>query len=122
MLQLINDLPDHVLGVEASGEVTADDLTNVLLPALQRQVEKYHSINYLLVLNTPVMNFSMGAWFQYIKAGLKNFTKWNKIAVVTDQTAVEKFTDVFSIAVPGEAKGFKHTELAEAKRWVSAAG
>jgi len=40
--------------------------------------------------------------------------------VVTDQKGVEKFTDVFTLAVPGESKGYTHAELEEAKAWVSA--
>ncbi|MBC7915580.1 MAG: STAS/SEC14 domain-containing protein [Pyrinomonadaceae bacterium] len=119
MLEIINDLPAHVLGVKATGEVDAADLKTILLPALEQQAESFDSINYLLVLDTSVKNFSAGAWFQDMMAGLKNFSKWNKIAVVTDETAVEKFTDLFSIAVPGKSKGFKHTELEEAKNWVA---
>jgi hypothetical protein len=72
-----------------------------------------------LVLDTSVGNFTLGSWLQDFKAGIKNFTKWKKIAVVTDQQGVEKFTDVFSIAVPGNSKGFKMSELEEAKTWIS---
>jgi len=120
MLQLINDLPENVLGIKATGEVTADDLSTVLLPALEKQVELFDEINYLLVLETSVKNFSSGAWLEDMQAGIKHFTKWNKIAVVTDEPAVETFTDMFTIAVPGKSKGFKHAELSEAKAWVSA--
>ncbi|MCP9752224.1 STAS/SEC14 domain-containing protein [Ferruginibacter sp. HRS2-29] len=48
----------------------------------------------------------------------EGFTKWKKIAVVSDQSGVEKFTDFFSVLVPGEAKGFKPEELEEAKQWI----
>jgi hypothetical protein len=119
MLEIINDLPAHVLGVKATGEVSASDLETVLLPALQKQADQFDSINYLLVLETSVKNFTPGAWLQDMKAGLKNFSKWNKIAVVTDETLVEKFTDLFTIAVPGKSKGFTPTELADAKGWVA---
>jgi len=119
MLEIINNLPEHVLGIKAIGEVTADDLATVLLPGLENQVRKFNEINYLLVLDTPVKNFSAGAWLQDMKAGLQNFTKWNKIAVVTDESAVENFTDIFTIVVPGKSKGFKHSEFEEAKRWIS---
>lgn len=120
MLDIIKNLPEHVLGVRAIGKVTADDLATVLLPGLEKQVEKFDEINYLLVLDTEVKNFSAGAWVQDMKAGLQHFTKWNKIAVVTDEAAVEKFTDFFTLAVPGKSKGFKHSELEDAIIWVGA--
>lgn len=120
MLNIINDLPGHVLGVRATGTVDKADLENVLLPALQKKVDVYDEINYLLVLDTEVGNWTAGAWVQDAKAGLKHFTKWNKIAVVTSQKGVEKFTDIFTFAITGEAKGFTPDELEEAKKWVSA--
>ena len=119
MLQLINDLPDFVVGVKASGEVTKDDIENVLIPALDKQVDQYDAIYYLLLLETDVKNWDMGAWISDAKVGLKHLTKWTKIAVVTDQEGVQKFTDVFSKLTPGEARGYSLAELDEAKRWVS---
>lgn len=119
MLTIIHGLPEHVLGVTASGEITKSDMDTTLLPGLDALVAKYDAIYYLLVLETSVGNFTAGSWLEDVKAGLKNFSKWKKIAVVTDQSGVEKFTDAFSIFVPGESKGYKLSELEEAKQWVS---
>ncbi|OAQ38246.1 hypothetical protein A5893_15745 [Pedobacter psychrophilus] len=120
MLTIIENLPAHVVGIEASGEVDADQVADVIIPALKLQVENYDEINYLLVLKTDVKNWSGGAWLQDLKAGVQNLTKWNKIAVATDEKMVEKFSDMFSVLSPGESKGFKLSEIEEAKKWVSA--
>lgn len=119
MLSIIRDIPPHVFGVRATGQVTADDLKSVLLPGLEVLTQKYGEIYYLLVLETPVENFTAGAWFQDMIAGLKHFTKWTKSAVVTDEKAVEKFTDAFSYVAPGEFRGFSSTQLDEAINWLS---
>lgn len=119
MLILIPNLPDHVFGVKATGEVTAEDLKSVLLPGLEVIKAKYGEIHYMLVLETKVENFTAGAWFQDMVAGLKHLTAWKKMAIVTDQKAVEKFTDAFSYVTPGEAKGFSLAELKAAIAWVS---
>lgn len=74
---------------------------------------------YLLVLDTDVSNFSAAAWWSDLKIGLKHFTQWNKIAVVTDEKGVEWFTDVFSYFVPGQSKGFQANQLEEAKKWIT---
>lgn len=112
-------MPSFVFAVTARDEVTADDMKEVLLPGLQRMVDNYGEIYYLLVLETGVDNFTAGSWMQDAKAGLKHFTKWTKIAVVTDQGGVEKFTDFFSFALPGKSRGFKMAELEDAKIWIS---
>ncbi len=118
MLSIIRETPPHVFGVRATGQVTADDLKSVLLPGLEVLTQKYDEIYYLLVLETPVENFTAGAWFQDMIAGLKHFTKWKKAAVVTDEKAVEKFTDAFSYIAPGEFKGFPIAQLNEAISWL----
>lgn len=118
MLTVIQNLPDHLLGVRASGEVSKDDLKNVLLPGLESLSERYKEIYYLLVLETDVQNFTAGAWIQDLIAGVKHFTGWKKMAIVTDQKAVEKFTDIFSYLSPGEAKGFELNELQAAIDWL----
>lgn len=119
MLEEIGNLPDHVLGVRATGEVTEEDLKLILLPGLEKLVEKHGHIHYILILDTDVKQFTAGAWIQDLIAGIKHFTQWKRIAIVSDQKAVEKFTNIFSAAVPGKAKGFSLKEQEEAITWVS---
>jgi hypothetical protein len=51
-------------------------------------------------------------------AGLKHCTDGHRIAVVSDQKAVEWFTDAFQLAVPGKSKGFSLDELPLAEAWI----
>lgn len=120
MLQFINDLPEHVVGIHAIGEVTKEDYDKVLAPRLEELVAKQNEINYLLVLeNNALSDFSAGAWYDELKLGLKHFTKWNKIAVVTDQKGVEWFTNAFKVVIPGQAKGFPLDKLDDAVAWIT---
>ncbi|MFB9841749.1 SpoIIAA family protein [Mucilaginibacter ginsenosidivorans] len=119
MLKFINDLPADVVGVYASGEVNKEDYERVLIPRMEELAKKQGEISYLLVLETDVQNFSAAAWWQDFKLGLKNFGKWKKIAVVTDQKGVEWFTDFFEHFIPGESRGYKLSELNDAIDWVS---
>lgn len=119
MLSEIPNLPDYVFGVRATGEVTAEDLKNTLLPGLEALTNKYKEIYYILVLETKVENFTAGAWYKDMVAGLKHLTAWKKMAIVTDQKAVENFTDAFSYVTPGEAKGFSLAQIDKAITWVS---
>lgn len=119
MLTTIEGLPDHVYGMRAVGEVTGDEIQSVLIPGLESIAAKYDEIYYILVLETKVENFSAGAWVRDMIAGLKHFTQWKKIAVVTNQLAVKKFTDAFSYVAPGQAKGFSLNDLDEALIWIS---
>ncbi len=119
MLERIEGMPDQVLAVRAKGEVTAEDLEQVLLPGLKELTLKYKAIYYLLVLETDVESFTAGAWYKDMLAGVKHFRHWKKMAIVTDQKGVRQFTDAFSAVAPGEARGFNHLELQNAIDWVS---
>jgi hypothetical protein len=120
MFRFIKDLPEYVVGIHAVGEVNKDDYEKVLVPRLDELVARQGEINYLLILETDVKNFTAGAWWDDLKLGLKHFTKWNKIAVVTDQKGVEWFSDLFRFFIPGKSKGFPLAKLNEAIDWISA--
>lgn len=119
MLSIMQDLPPYVIGIRATGAVTKQDLDEVLKPTLEALVKRTGRINYLLLLETPVSNFTIGAWIDDVVLGLKHFNHWNRIAIVTNEKLVEKFSDVFGFVIPGQSKGFTLAELPAAKKWVS---
>lgn len=120
MLQILTDLPSHVVGIEASGRIDKGDFEKVLIPAIDSLAKRTGKINYLLLLNTDIRHFSTGAWWEDMLVGLKHFTKWRRIAIVTASRSIHKFSDFFSVLVPGESRGFSIHELEAAKQWVSA--
>lgn len=119
MITVLTSAPSNVAAFRATGEVTKADYDNVVIPAVDALVKKQDAINFLLVVDTAMSNFSIGALLKDLGIGLKHFTKWRKMAIVSEQAGVIKFTDFFSYIAPGEAKGFTHAELEEAKQWVS---
>src|SRR5947209_8699561 len=119
MIEKITDIPDYVAGFIASGEVTRQDYENLVVPEIDRLVDKHGHIHFLLVLNTDVGNYTAGAWVKDALVGLKHATKWKKMAIVSDQKGVQKVTDAISPIIPGVSKGFSFDELNVAKSWVS---
>jgi len=119
MLTKIEDVPQHVAAFKATGKVNKHDYDNVLAPELERKNKEHGHLHMLMLLETPVKNFTLGAWMEDAWMGLKHFRGWRKIAIVTNESAVETFTNKFSIVIPGEAKGFKLSELETANQWVA---
>ena len=118
MITEIKDVPANVVAFKATGHVHKEDYDNVIIPAVDALVKKQDKINFLLLLETPVKNFSMGAFLKDMEIGLKHFTKWHKIAIVTESQNVINFTDFFSYIAPGKARGFIRDDLETAKAWV----
>ena len=74
MINVISDLPDNVLGLTASGAVTADDYKTVLVPALEEKLSKQNKIR-LLYATENLSGFTGGAAWEdaYVK-GLEMIT------------------------------------------------
>ena len=47
MMEIIQGLPENVVGVVASGKVTGEDYDNVLIPEIMEKIEKYKKIRML---------------------------------------------------------------------------
>jgi hypothetical protein len=122
MLTKIEDVASYVAAFKATGKVDKHDYDNILVPELERKGKEHGHLHMLMHLETPVKNFTLGAWLEDAWMGLKHFGGWRKIAIVTDEKAVETFTNNFSFVIPGEAKGFKLEELETAKQWVAEEG
>lgn len=119
MIQLLNDLPENIVGFKATGDVTETDFKETVLPNVQKLIDKTDKLNYLLLLDTSIANFTAAAWWQDAILGIKNLTKWHRAAIVTDVEAIRGFTSIFSVVIPGEFKGFKKEDLQQAIDWVS---
>ena len=113
------DVPPNMVGFRASGVVTKEDFTGVVMPAVNRITRATGELNYLLVLDTPIRNFTMGAWFKDAVMGMRHLLKWKRAAIVSDSEGVKYFTALFSVVMPGEFRCYEHVELVEAIEWVS---
>ncbi len=119
MISADNTLPTWVAAFKVTGEVTKEDYDNVVLPTVDRIYKQHGHLHFLLELNTPVSEFKAGAWMKDAALGIKHFTHWKKIAIVSDQTSVEKISNLISPLIPGKTRGFSLDELEEAKNWVA---
>lgn len=119
MIEIIPGFPSHVAAFNATGKITADDYTRTINPLVKKIEKEFGKINYLLVLNTPLSNYSLGAWIKDGLLGFRYFPKWNKLAIVSEKKRIKKFTDFFGKFLPSVTKGFMMQDLDIAKRWIS---
>jgi hypothetical protein len=119
MIGVLPDLPANVAGFRASGEVTKDDFEKVIFPEIKRHTAVSGRLNFVFFVDTPLKNFSIGAWIRDIWLGLKQFTSWRKIAIISDVERIRNFTDNISFLLPGEYRGFPVSQLTEAVRWAA---
>ena len=121
MLERISDLPDSVVGIRASGEVTGDDYKTVLIPAVEAALQGGRKVRLLYVLGEDVkgLGFTAGAAWQDTKVGLGHYSSWEKVAVVSGKDWLRHSVDIFGYLIPGEVKAFSSEEEGEARAWVT---
>ncbi|MBF8457064.1 STAS/SEC14 domain-containing protein [Kaistella sp. G5-32] len=117
MITVIPDVPENVAAFKATGEISTKDFENLVFPHVKAKVNTFDELNYLFLLDTDLDQFTAGAWFQDALLGLKNITKWNRAAIVTDNNSVQNFTAIFSVIMPGEFRFFPIEDLENALFW-----
>jgi hypothetical protein len=119
VITLRTDLPDHVLGADASGTVTGQDYETVLVPAIEAFRRDHDKIRALVVLGTDFQGFEGGAMWDDAKLGLREAGEWERLAVVTDQSHMRTMINAFKFMIPGKVKTFELGQLDDAKIWVA---
>ncbi|HEY4064959.1 MAG TPA: STAS/SEC14 domain-containing protein [Puia sp.] len=117
MIGVLPGLAPNVIGFRASGEVTREDYENVVFPEVKRYTQDGKDLNLVFYVETSPKNFSIGAWIRNMWLGLKEFTLWHRVAIISDLEKVRHFTDAISRLLPGEYKGFSPNQLDAAVRW-----
>lgn len=122
MITQLKNIPNTMVGFRASSEVTKDDFDKVVLPAVAELIQRTDELNYMLVLDTPLRNFTIGAWIKDALLGLNNLNKWNRVAIISDSESLNAFTNMFGKVMPGEFKGYAPEQIDEAIELVSGQG
>lgn len=118
MLTLMPDLPGNVVGLVASGQVSAPDYENILIPALNAALGQQVRVRILYQLADDFDGFSAGAMWDDLRVGLAHFNAWEKIAIVSDLSWVNLAARMFSVVMPCPIRVFNLGQLAQARAWV----
>ena len=118
MLEVIPDVPGGVIGIKASGKVTADDYRSVLIPALD-EASGSGRICLLYELGADYEGFAAGGVWQDLRLGATHFNSFERVALVTDKEWIHEGSRLFSALMPGDLRVFGLGDRAEAARWAA---
>lgn len=117
--QLLDNLPDNVVGVRAIGEIEDDDYEDVLDPAIEAARARHDKIRLLYVLGPEFTGFDSGAMWEDTKLGVKTFTSYDRMAIVTDAPWVRRSVKAFGWVIPGDVRIFHADRFDDARTWIS---
>ena len=119
MIELIQGLPDGVVGIEAVGEVTSDDY-DVLSPAIESALAARKKLRLIHVLGERFTGSTAGGAWKDWTLGIAHGRSFERIAVVTDLDSIRALVKAGGWAVPGEMRLFSNAERDAAIEWASA--
>ena len=119
MIKLLETPHDNIVMVSASGKVTAQDYEDVLIPAVDKVLASHEKIRFLYQLGSDFEGYEAAAMWDDTKVGLKHFTHWERIALVTDSEAIATSIKAFGFLFPGEIKVFANDQFDAATGWIS---
>jgi hypothetical protein len=115
MLELIEHLPDNVVGIVARGRVTNDECDHVLRPAVERSLKRHRKVR----LYYEVASRFPGAGWEDLNLAIEKLPQWERIAVVTDTGWVRQTVNALRFLLASEVRVFTTTEAAEGRDWIA---
>jgi hypothetical protein len=118
MIETIAGLPANVVGFRVVGQITTSDYTDVLTPVVDAVIARGEDVR--IVLEFPEWTgMTPGAVWEDAKMGIQRFTKWKRIAVVTDVDWMRHAVNLFGWMTPGDVKTFTLAERDDAITWTA---
>ena len=116
MLELIDGLPGNVVGIAVSGRLTMQDCQDVLIPAMQKSLQRHDKIRLYYELNS---RFPGAAWDD-LELGLEDLSRCERVAIVTDIGWVRLTVKALRFLIPSEIRVFPTDQADEGRAWIRA--
>ncbi len=118
MITFLEGFPDSVLAFSATGRVSGEDYTRVLVPAVEDRLTRHSRIRLLYELGPEFSRFTATAFWDDAKLGMHHLHDFERIAMVTDVDWIRRMVEVLSPLVDGEVRLFSYAERDQAHEWI----
>ena len=115
MMQVVEGLPDNVVGIVAKGRVTNEDCNKVLKPLVQRSLMRHKKVRLYYEIGC---RFPGAAW-EDLQIGMQYIPQWERVAVVTDVGWLRHTVNALRFLIPGEVRVFSTEDAYEGCTWIS---
>jgi len=119
MIEILHDAPQDVLTISATGQVTADDYKNVLIPAVERHIRRYGHVPILCIVGPKFEGISAGAAWEDLKFGVSHWSDMGRLAVVSDVGWIRDSALLISPFFHAPVRVFAYADLDSARQWLA---
>ena len=116
MIEIIEGLPNNVVGIAVKGRVTKKDCYDVLMPAMENSLKGHDKIRLYYELN---LRFPGAAWDD-LNVGIEYLPPCERVAIVTDVSWIQYTVKALRFLIPGEIQVFATVRASDGRAWITA--
>jgi hypothetical protein len=118
MIENVGTFPDNVVAFIAKGRVTKRDYDQVLIPKVEEALRQHDKISLYYEFGPEFSGIDPAAAWEDLREGIEHFTRWERMALVTDVDWIKQTLNAARFFVPGQLRVFPTAEASEAKAWL----
>ena len=115
MIEMIDGLPDNVVGIIPKGRVTNNDCDKILKPAMESTLKRHDKVRLYYEIGC---RFPGAAW-EDLRIGIEHIPQWERIAVVTDVGWVRHTVNALRFLMASEVRVFTSFQAPEGRAWIT---
>jgi len=114
MIQIVEGLPDNVVGIVAKGRVTNEDCDKVLKPLMESSLKRHDKVRLYYEIGSRIP----GAKWEDLRLGVGPLPQWERVAVVTDVGWVRHTVKALRFLIGSEIRVFTTSEAGDGLAWI----
>jgi hypothetical protein len=118
MIRLLQGFPNDVLAIAGADQVTGRDYRDVLIPAVNAALAQHPKLRVYYEITPTFSGIDAAAVWEDCRVGIMYWSRWRRMAVVTDAGWVRRAVQAFRFLMPGRLRVFPGHEAAAARRWL----
>jgi hypothetical protein len=115
MIQVVEGLPDNIVGIVAKGRLTNNDCDTVLKPLFEASRKRHEKVR--LITRSAVA--SPGAAWGNLRLAIENAPQWERVAVVTDDSWLRETINALRFLIRAEVRVFSKRDACQGRAWIS---
>ena len=115
MIQVVEGLPDNIVGIVAKGRLTNDDWNRDIKPLIETSLKRHDKIRLYYEIGC---RFPGAAW-EDLRIGLESIPQWERVAVVTDVGWVRHTVNALRFLIASDVRVFTSFQAPEGRAWIT---
>ena len=115
MIEIIEGLPDNVVGIIAKGKVTNEHYRKIVQPKVQRTLNRHHKVRLYYEIGG---RFPGAAWDD-LRLEIEQLPSWERVALVTDVGWVRQTVKALRLLIGSDVRVFTASQAHEGLAWAT---